>query len=67
MYEIDQKTGGEPMYYRGIKQTPENTAKEKKSRVAGIYRGIKHDAIKSDKSASKVKSQGGIYRGVKHG
>ena len=40
------------MYYRGIKQTPENTAKEKKSRVAGIYRGIKHDAIKSDKSAS---------------
>ena len=33
------------MYYRGIKQTPENIAKEKKSRVAGIYRGIRHDAI----------------------
>ena len=55
------------MYYRGIKQTPENTAKDRKKKsVAGIYRGIKHDAIKSDKSASKVKSQGGIYRGVKH-
>ena len=56
------------MYYRGIKQTPENTAKDRKKKsVAGIYRGIKHDAIKSDKSASKVKSQGGIYRCVKHG
>ena len=56
------------MYYRGIKQTPENTAKDKKKKsVAGIYRGIKYDAIKSDKSASKVKSQGGIYRGVRHG
>ena len=63
-----RKLEGEPMYYRGIKQTPENTAKDKKKKsVAGIYRGIKHDAIKSDKSASKVKSQGGIYHGVKHG
>ena len=53
-------------YYRGIKQTPENIAKEKKSRVAGIYRGIKHDAITVKSSNAAKKAQGGIYRGVKH-
>ena len=54
------------MYYRGIKQTPENVAKEKKTRVAGIYRGIKNDAITVKSSNSAKKAQGGIYRGVKH-
>ena len=44
------------MYYRGIKQTPENVAKEKKTRVAGIYRGIKHDAI-TVKSSTTVYPQ----------
>ena len=49
-------------YYRGIKQTPENTVKENNSPKAGIYRGVKHDAEVSKKS--KTMSQG-IYRGTK--
>ena len=49
--------------YRGIKVTPENVAKEVKTPKAGIYRGTKHDAIKSEKSNT---SGEGIYRGVKH-
>ena len=52
------------MYYRGIKQTPENVAKEKKARVAGIYRGFAVFTVKSSNAAKKA--QGGIYRGVKH-
>ena len=48
-------------YYRGIKQTPQNTAQEKSKPQAGIYRGVKHDA-----QVSKHKGQkNGIYRGVK--
>ena len=47
-------------YYRGIKQTPENTTKEKKVSQGGIYRGVKHGPLKthSDKPTK------GIYRGV---
>ena len=48
--------------YRGIKVTPENIARDEKSPKAGIYRGTKHDAVKSEKSNT---SGEGIYRGVK--
>jgi hypothetical protein len=54
------------MYYRGIKHTPEDVAKEQKVVSAGIYRGIKHDAITVKSSKVAKKAQGGIYRGVKH-
>lgn len=50
-------------YYRGIKVTPENVVKEKNSPKAGIYRGTRHDAIKSEKFNTSGK---GIYRGTKH-
>ena len=36
------------MYYRGIKHTPQDVAKEQKIVSAGIYRGIRHDAIESE-------------------
>ena len=49
--------------YRGIKVTSDNVARDEKSPKAGIYRGIKHDAVKSEKSNP---SGEGIYRGVKH-
>ena len=49
--------------YRGIKVTSENISKDEKSPKAGIQRGTKHDAIKSEKSNT---SGEGIYRGVKH-
>ena len=49
--------------YRGIKVTENNLHVEKKATQPGVYRGIKHDAIESDKSA---KLQNGVYRGVKH-
>jgi|TARA_B000000609_G_C24095524_1_gene305418 hypothetical protein len=48
-------------YYRGIKQTPENTAKEKKVAQGGIYRGVKHEPI----SSKSLQASQGIYRGVK--
>ena len=47
-------------YYRGIKQTPENTAKEKSLPKAGIYRGVKHEPI----SSKSLQASHGIYRGV---
>ena len=50
-------------YYRGIKQTPQNTAQEKSKPQAGIYRVFKHDAQLSKHKAPKT----GIYRGVKWG
>ncbi len=49
--------------YRGIKVTENNLHVENKSNQPGVYRGVKHDAIKSDKSE---KLQNGVYRGVKH-
>ena len=50
-------------YYRGIKVTPENIAKEKNSPKAGIYRGTKHDAeVSKDKTSTSELN----YRGVKH-
>ena len=39
--------------YRGIKVTPENIARDEKSPKAGIYRGTKHDAVKSEKSNTR--------------
>ena len=61
-----RKLEGEPMYYRGIKQTPENIAKEKKSRVAGIYRGIRHDALESENKKTSTTVYPKWYRGVRH-
>ena len=49
--------------YRGIKVTENNLHVENKKSQPGVYRGVKHDAIESDKSD---KAQDGIYRGVKH-
>ena len=49
--------------YRGIKVTPENIARDKKSPKAGIYRGTKHDAVKSEKSNT---SGEGIYLSLIH-
>ena len=49
--------------YRGIKVTENNLHVESKNTQPGVYRGVKHDAIKSDKSG---KLQNGVYRGVKH-
>ena len=49
--------------YRGIKVTDNNLHVENKNTQPGVYRGVKHDAIESDKSE---KLQNGIYRGVKH-
>ena len=49
--------------YRGIKVTESNLHVEKQATQPGVYRGVKHDAIVSDKSG---KLQNGIYRGVKH-
>jgi hypothetical protein len=54
------------MYYRGIKQTPQNIAKEKKSRVAGIYRGIRHDALESENKKTSTTVYPKWYRGVRH-
>tara|TARA_B000000557_G_scaffold242534_1_gene222840 strand:- start:90 stop:251 length:162 start_codon:yes stop_codon:yes gene_type:complete len=50
------------MFYRGIKVTPENVAVEKRVLTGGIYRGVKHEPVKSKKSKSRFD---GIYRGVK--
>ena len=49
--------------YRGIKVTESNLHVEKQATQLGVYRGVKHDAIESDKSG---KLQNGVYRGVKH-
>ena len=49
--------------YRGIKVTENNLHVESKKSQPGVYRGVKHDAIESNKSD---KLQNGIYRGVKH-
>ena len=49
--------------YRGIKVTENNLHVENKNSQPGIYRGVKHGAIKSDKSD---RLQNGVYRGVKH-
>ena len=48
--------------YRGIKVTKENLHVEKAKSQSGIYRGVKHDAIKS---VSSKGSKQGIYRGTK--
>ena len=57
-----RKLEGIPMFYRGIKVTPENVAVEKRVLTGGIYRGVKHEPVKSKKSKSRFD---GIYRGVK--
>tara|TARA_B100000886_G_scaffold123936_1_gene83505 strand:+ start:184 stop:348 length:165 start_codon:yes stop_codon:yes gene_type:complete len=49
--------------YRGVKVTENNLHVENKNSQPGVYRGVKHDAIESDKSE---KLQNGVYRGVKH-
>ena len=49
--------------YRGIKVTEDNLHVEKKATQPGVYRGVKHDAIESDKSEKLLN---GVYRGVKH-
>ena len=49
--------------YRGIKVTENILHVENKISQPGVYRGVNHDAIKSDKSG---KLQNGVYRGVKH-
>jgi|TARA_B100001093_G_scaffold143388_2_gene135870 hypothetical protein len=51
-------------FYRGIKVTDENVAKDNKlSKKGGIYRGIKHGAI----SKESVKVATGLqYRGIAH-
>ena len=50
-------------FYRGIKVTEENVSKEVSKPQAGIYRGVKHGAIKKE----SVKSDTGLqYRGIKH-
>ena len=36
--------------YRGIKVTESNLHVEKQATQPGVYRGVKHDAIESDKS-----------------
>ena len=48
-------------YYRGIKQTPENTQVEKVKAQPGIYRGVKHEPITS----KSLQASHGIYHGVK--
>ena len=51
-------------FYRGIKVTDENVSKEVSKPQAGIYRGVKHGAIKKE---SAKKSDAGLqYRGIKH-
>ena len=51
-------------FYRGIKVTDENVSKDVSKPQAGIYRGVKHDAIKKE---SVKKSDAGLqYRGIKH-
>ena len=60
---IETKTGGDMSTYRGIKVTESNLHVEKQATQPGVYRGVKHDAIESDKSG---KLQNGVYRGVKH-
>lgn len=59
-----RKLEGEPMYYRGIKQTPQSVAREEKAFSSGIYRGIRHDAIVAEKTSNTVYPK--WYRGVKH-
>ena len=49
--------------YRGIKVTENHLHVENKNTQPGVYSGVKHDAIESDKSG---KLQNGVYRGVKH-
>ena len=48
-------------YYRGIKYDPKKLQAEKPVSLAGIYRGIKHEPIVTQKSVS---ASHGTYRGV---
>ena len=61
-----RKLEGEPMYYRGIKHTPQDVAKEQKVVSAGIYRGIRHDAIESESKKTSTTVYPKWYRGVRH-
>ena len=54
------------MYYRGIKQTPQDIAKEQKVVSAGIYRGIRPDAIESESKKTSTTVYPKWYRGVRH-
>tara|TARA_B100001121_G_scaffold25031_1_gene19361 strand:+ start:101 stop:268 length:168 start_codon:yes stop_codon:yes gene_type:complete len=54
------------MYYRGIKQTPQNVAKEQKVISSGIYRGIRHDALESENKRKSTALYPKWYRGVRH-
>ena len=54
------------MYYRGIKQTPQNVAKEQKVISSGIYRGIRHDAIVSENKKKSTTVYPKWYRGVRY-
>tara|TARA_B100001559_G_scaffold62074_1_gene49957 strand:- start:3208 stop:3375 length:168 start_codon:yes stop_codon:yes gene_type:complete len=53
------------MYYRGIKQTPQNVAREQKVVSSGIYRGIRHDAIESENKKTSTTVYPKWYRGVR--
>ena len=50
-------------FYRGIKVTENNLAKDKKLSKGGIYRGVKHGAIKKESAKSNTDLQ---FRGIKH-
>ena len=54
------------MYYRGIKQTPQNVAKEQKIISSGIYRGIRHDALESENKRISTTVYPKWYRGVRY-
>ena len=41
--------------YRGIKVTENNLHVENKNTQPGVYRGVKHDAMESDKSRKVAK------------
>ena len=53
------------MYYRGIKQTPQNAAKEQKVISSGICRGIRHDALESENKRTSTTVYPKWYRGVR--
>jgi hypothetical protein len=54
------------MYYRGIKITPQNVAKEQKVVSSGIYRGIRHDAFEAENKKTSTTVYPKWYRGVRH-
>ena len=47
-------------YYRGVKVNSDNSSSSKASK-AGIYRGVKHDALQNKKSAKNL----GFIAGLK--